>query len=306
MLLLILTSHRADCFALCADCLERHTDLRKFERILVMGNALEPQHRRLAQSFVSRHANAILFEFGPRGLKTTMLALDGILARYPGRVVVKIDEDVFVMPGWLDELCRTYRRNKSTGCGLVSALVPNNDVGQAALHDYLCAACPEYANSTALHGKASRNPAFAVWLWQRVLSGKLNLADAVQRGRVREQRIAKYLNINCILMDPDFLDIALPFSRDYDEHLIHLALTHAKTSFYGLLAPNSLAHHYSFKSQQREVDTTIPLDAVRRHLLGSAPQNGHPRRLHNAIRCTGKMPLTHAAAPARSEAARTA
>jgi len=242
--------------------------LGKFERILIMGNALKPKHRRLAKNFVSRHVNAILIEFGPRGLETTMLALDGVFARYPGRTVVKIDEDVFVMPCWLDGLHRAYLRNKDTGCGLVSALVPNNDVGQAALHDYFCTACPEYARSTILHGRGtSQNPAYAVWLWRMILSGKLDPTDAVQRGHVGPQRISRYLNINCILMGPDFLELVLPFSRGYDESLINTALRHLKTPFYGLLAPDSLAHHYSFRHQQCEVDAAIPLDAVRRHLL---------------------------------------
>ena len=269
MLLIILTSHRADCFALCIDCLERHTDLGEFEHVLVMGNALKPKHRRLAQGFVSRHTNATLFEFSPRGLEMTMSALDEILARYPGRVVVKIDEDVFVMSGWLEGLRRAYLRHKGTGCGLVSALVPNNNVGQAALHGYLCAGWPEYARSTELHDLATQNPAYAVWLWRMFLSGKLDPADAVQRGYVRDQRIVKFLNINCILADPDFLDAALPFSRVSDENLINMVLTHPKTPFYGLLASDSLAHHYSFRIQQREVDAAIPLDAVRQRLLGA-------------------------------------
>ena len=268
MLLFILTSHRADCFALCIDCLERHTDLEQFERILVMGNGLKPKHRRLAQDFVSRHANAMLIECSPRGLKMTFQALDEALARYPGRVVVKIDEDVFVMPGWLDGLRRTYLQNKDTGCGLVSALVPNNNIGQAALHDYLCAGWPEYARSTELHVLATQNPAYAVWLWRMLLCGKLDPADAVQRGYVREQRIVKFLNINCILAGPDFLEAALPFSRVSDENLINMVLTHPASPFYGLLAPDSLAHHYSFRLQQREVDEAIPLDAVRWRLLG--------------------------------------
>ena len=269
MLLIILTSHRADCFALCVDCLERHTDLGQFEWILVMGNALKPKHQRLAQGFVSRHANAMLCEFGPRGLEMTMRALDEVLARYPGRVVVKIDEDVFVMPGWLEGLRRAYLRNKSTGCGLVSALVPNNNVGQAALHGYLCVARPEYARSSELRVQATQNPAYGVWLWRMFLSGRLDPADAVQHGYVQEQRIVKFLNINCILADPDFLAAAVPFSRVSDENLINMVLTHPKTPFYGLLAPDSLAHHYSFRMQQQEVDAAIPLDGVRRRLLGT-------------------------------------
>ena len=270
MLLIVLTSHRADCFALCVDCLEQHTDLRQFERVLVMGNALDPAHRLLAQDFVARHANAELREFGPRGLKTAMHALDEVLALYPGRIVVKVDEDVFVMPGWLNAMLRVYLQHRASYCGVVSALVPNNDLGQAALHDYLCAAWPEYVRSTVLHGRAtSQNPAYAVWLWQKILSGKLDPAYAVQHGHVRQQRIACYLNINCVLLAPQLLALALPFAAGYDESLINSVLKHPGMPFYGLLAPDALAHHYSFGNQQREVDAAVPLAAVRRHLLGT-------------------------------------
>jgi hypothetical protein len=146
--------------------------------------------------------------------------------------------------------------------------VPNNNVGQAVLHGYLCAGWPEYARSPELQDLATHNPAYAVWLWRMFLRGKLDPADAVQHGYVREQRIVNFLNINCILADPDFLDAALPFSRVSDENLINMVLSHPKSPFYGLLASDSLAHHYSFRLQQQAVDAAIPLNAVRRRLLG--------------------------------------
>ena len=48
MILLVLTSHRLDCFELCVKCLEAHTDLQVFENIYVLGNELAPAHREYA------------------------------------------------------------------------------------------------------------------------------------------------------------------------------------------------------------------------------------------------------------------
>ena len=271
MVLLILTSHRSDCFSLAIDCLEQHTDLGEFERILVIANALTPEHRQLAQCFVHRNTNAELIECAPRGIKTVMPAIDMALARYIGRMVVKIDEDVFVMPGWLNGLRQAYLLNKSAGCGLVSALVPNNGVGRAALHNYMCAIFPEYANSPELHsGKVG--PAYGVWVWRMILEGKLNPAAATQGGHIRMQRITikQWLSINCVLMDPEFLSLAMPFSRDVDEYLINLVLRHPQSPFFGILAPGSLAHHYSFYTQQKALDAAIPVSVVRNYLLESS------------------------------------
>ena len=55
MILLVLTSHRLDCFNLCIKCLEAHTDLQVFENIYVLGNELAPAHREYASAFVERH-----------------------------------------------------------------------------------------------------------------------------------------------------------------------------------------------------------------------------------------------------------
>lgn len=47
MILLVLTSHRLDCFSLCIKCLEAHMDLSVFNKIYILGNELEPEHREL-------------------------------------------------------------------------------------------------------------------------------------------------------------------------------------------------------------------------------------------------------------------
>ena len=64
--LVLLTSHRLDCFLVCIRCLERYTDLGSLKHIYVVANALAPDHLAMARGFVARHPNATLVERGPR------------------------------------------------------------------------------------------------------------------------------------------------------------------------------------------------------------------------------------------------
>ena len=263
MILLILTSHRADCFSLCLRCLEQHTDLSAFEFIYIMGNALEAEHAQLAARFAARHRNAALVAFGPRGMEPVMRAQDLVLARHKNSVVVKLDEDVFVTPGWLGGLLGAYRSHK--GCGLVSALVPNNDVGQRMLHAHFCEVFPEYAADPGLQRTAtSTNSAYALWLWRNILDKRLEFSREGWLKNLSVTRIEGYLNINCILVDPVFLDYALPFGERgvTDEFKLNAVLSTNVSPMFGLMTPESLAHHYSFRLQQEALDARIGLDAV--------------------------------------------
>ena len=42
--LVLLTSHRLDCFLVCMRCLERFTDFTRLGRVYVVANALSPDH----------------------------------------------------------------------------------------------------------------------------------------------------------------------------------------------------------------------------------------------------------------------
>ena len=278
MILMILTSHRADCFALCVDCLERHTDLRLFERVYVMANALEPEHFALARAFAARHGNIKLVAVNPRGLMPVMEAQNAVLGMHKDSVLVKLDEDVFVTEGWLEGLVGTYTSSGKDGCVLVSALVPNNAMGKLMLDEAFRRDCPGYADDEALHrDKVSANSRYAVWLWEHVLDGTLRFTpDALLRG-IGPQRVSRYLNINCILADPRMLDCALPFgliatdekmpSMVTDEYKMNMVMQHETAPFYGLVTPDSLAHHFSFGPQQEALDACFSINDIRKKLL---------------------------------------
>ena len=278
MILMILTSHRADCFVLCVDCLERHTDLNVFERVYVMANALEPEHFALARAFAARHGNVKLVAINPRGLMPVMEAQNAVLGMHKDSVLIKLDEDVFVTEGWLDGLVGTYTSFGKDGCVLVSALVPNNTMGKQVLDEAFCRECPGYADNEALHqGRVSANSQYAVWLWEHVLDGTLRFTpDALLRG-LGPQRVNCYLNINCILVDPRMLDCALPFglvskaeeipAMVTDEYKMNVVMSLENVPFYGLVTSDSLAHHFSFGPQQQALDARFSIGDIRKKLL---------------------------------------
>lgn len=263
MILMVLTSHRADCFSLCLKCLERFTDLSSFERVYIMANALEPGHRRMAAMFASRHQNVSVIDFEPRGFGPVMVAQSLVWKRHEDSVIVKLDEDVFVAEGWLQGLLAAYDACKDDGCGLVSALVPNNEVGRQVLHAALCGAFPEYAGSDLLQGgRVSQNPDYAVWLWRQLFAGRMDLTENGLLKGIKMQRLTRFLNINCILFPPVFTKLLLSFDGTTDEWKMNNILRDEANPLFGVVTPHSLAHHYSFGGQQEAVDREISMSSV--------------------------------------------
>jgi hypothetical protein len=269
-----------DCFSLCLECLERHTDLAVFERVYVLANAPAPDHLHMAMEFAKRHANATVVGFGPRGMASVMEAQTVVLGKHPDSMVVKLDEDVFVTEGWLQGLIRVYAEHGKKGCALVSALVPNNNMGKLMLDDSLRRTFPEYAANAALHENgAVHNPDYAVWLWRMLVEGRLDLTPARLLEGLADAPVTCYLSINCILMDPRMLECALPFGlltgnatpeMVTDEYKINAVLRMEHVPLYGVMTPRSVAHHFSFGPQQEALDKALSLEAIRDCLL-------HPR-----------------------------
>ena len=268
MILLVLTSHRTDCFDICLKCLEQNTDLTVFEKIYIMANDLTPDHMQLAAAFARRHRNSVVVDFRPRGWEPLMKAQDVILSQHKRSVMVKIDEDVFVMPGWLQGLLKAYKNQTGTGCGLVSALVPNNQTGRHMLHNAFIEAFPDYAEmADDIHKiQLSQNADYALWLWKKFMAGKLDLSCNGLLKDLKPQKIDFYLNINCILVDPVFLECVLPFGESTDECNMNFGIK--GTSYYGLVTPASIAHHYSFGPQQEVLDAHINVPDLEPLLLG--------------------------------------
>jgi hypothetical protein len=261
-----------DCFSLCLECLERHTNLALFERIYVMANAPAQEHWRMVRDFAQRHGNAKAVYFEPRGLSYASVAQQEILKKHADSLVVKMDEDVFVTENWLQGLVSTYKKENKNGCGLVSALVPNNNVGRDVLDKNFRAAFPEYAKHECLQsGKISTNPHYALWLWKNFISGSMVYSrKELLKGLQTQPLDGRYLNINCILINPDLLSYIIKmFEYVTDEGAINTFLRLEQCPLYGVVTPDSVAHHYSFGPQQEKLDAHISLSDIRDRLLGN-------------------------------------
>lgn len=117
--LMLLTSHRKDCFDLCLWCLEAFTDLNRFKRIYVLDNDVTEEHRESIRAFSQRHDHVAVVRCSPRGLvPAVMQAQNAILAERARDGVIKVDEDVFVTPpiGWSTCWGRTTSMRKQTKC----------------------------------------------------------------------------------------------------------------------------------------------------------------------------------------------
>jgi hypothetical protein len=121
--LMLVTSHRMDCFLLCLKCLELYTDLSRFSKIYVLANDVSDEHALMIKSFQHRHRNVIDIHLTPRGLTPAVVAMQNfIMARHPDEVFVKMEEDVFVTPGWLEQLLAAYKLHQNSQ--RVAAVVP--------------------------------------------------------------------------------------------------------------------------------------------------------------------------------------
>jgi hypothetical protein len=259
-----------DCFSLSLECLERYTDLSRFSHIHIIANALDPAHLSLAESFAERHENTRISIAEPRGMPPVMRVQETILRQHMDALVVKLDEDVFVTPGWLDGLLAVHAKHRDRGCFLVSSLVPNNAVGRLLLRSVFDWKFPEYAASEALQaGPISRNFLYPVWIWEKLLHGRIRYDAPDVVNLMRTRRIRRSLSINCILFDPRMTEAILPFGDQPDEYHVNVAMNSLADTYFGLVTPLSVAHHYSFGPQQEALDKALSLEAIRDCLLHS-------------------------------------
>ena len=270
--LVLLTSHRLDCFLVCIRCLERYTNLDLFKRIYVVANALEPDHLAMARGFVGRHANAALVERGPRGLVPAVLAAQNeILAAHYDDVIIKIDEDLFVTPHWLEHLVDGYLDHAGRpDVPLVMPLVPISPPGRHVLNRFLRLSYPSERNMFS-GPPIEENWVYHRWMWEKLLHE--NLADVYLHDVPPKYSYVGYLTINCVIFDQRIMQLVLPFpttrvagQTTSDEKVFNLAL-HAGKMKVAVLG-RSLAHHYSFSKCEDYLRSHMPLERVWRFMQG--------------------------------------
>ncbi len=264
--LMILTSHRRDCFSLCLQCLEWFTDLDAFARIYILANDVEPAHRQVILDFKARRPGGQVVELhcAPRaqGDNPCLRAMwNEVLGQHKNDIMVKLDEDVFVTQGWLPRLLAAFHRHADDDTLLVSPLIPNNDQGRAFMDDYLRT---RWAGEFA--GKVAETPIFAngdyaAWVWDKVLHE--GLVEGFRDFGHASGMPMPGLSINCIVFGPLLTNLVFPLMAN-DEFTINNLM--ARGGMRGWMEASAVAHHYSFYRQQEAVDAAVNLDEVRLHL----------------------------------------
>ncbi|MEW5774730.1 MAG: hypothetical protein AB1916_14530 [Thermodesulfobacteriota bacterium] len=269
--LMILTSHRRDCFSLCLQCLEWFTDLDAFARIYVLANEADPEHRQVILDFKARRPRGQVAELHcaprARGYNPCLSAMwNEVLSRHKNDVVVKLDEDVFVTPGWLPRLLSSFARRADDDTLLVTPLIPNNDQGRFFMDAYLRARwAGEFAGEVA-ETPIFANGAYGAWVWDKVL--REDLLDGFRDFGRPEGLPVPGLSINCIVFGPLLTNLIFPLAANDEFTINHLL---QRGGMRGWLEAGAVAHHYSFYRQQDAVDAAVSLDAVRLHLARQLP-----------------------------------
>jgi len=283
--LVLLTSHRLDCFLVCIRCLERFTDLERFKHIYIVANALGTEHLALAKGFVARHENATLVERGPRGLAPAVLAVQNeLLAGHLNDVVIKMDEDLFVTPHWLDHLLEGYADHADrSDVPLVVPLTPISPPGRQVLGRFLRVAYPSEHHMYS-GPPVEENWIYHRWMWEKITSE--NLIDIYLRTAPKKYAYVRHLTTNCVILDKRALRLVLPFAtqRAADQPVSDMAAFNNALQDHDMrvaVLGRSIAHHYSFSQCEDYLRSHLPLDKVWRYLrdVPAAPAAGGRCRL---------------------------
>jgi hypothetical protein len=268
--LMVLTSHRLDCILLCLKSLERFTQLARFKKIYVVANAVGPDHAAILNKFMHTNPNVEVIHCSPRGLVPAVNSVQNeILARHIDDVVIKMDEDVFVTPLWIEHLLEAYRVHRvREDIPIVSALAPVSPPGRFALNRFLKIAYP--AERGMYEGQVvEENWVYHRWMWEKVVSEDFT-GNWLSSGP-QPYFYPGFATINCVVYDRRLIEAILPLptqkvpgSPCSDEMKVNAAL-HAN-NWKNAVVSRSIAHHYSFSKCEEYLRSHVPLDMVWSHL----------------------------------------
>ena len=268
-ILMILTSHRLDCFKLCMDMLIQGGSIRRFDRVVLLLNGVRGRHLRYVRRLQARHPDLPWDTLsGPRGRGRFISNLQNeCVRRYPDSLYFKIDEDTFVSSDWdvrLEEAHEAHRNQPNLS--LVTATIPNNGLGCWQLlntfpgtrEEFL--RLPHAAHTPAADGPVWFFPHLAEWMIRRFL----NLEDANRH--VREAPFDKWIpfharfSINCICYDyRHWQEIGGVQEQDEVGWGKWIAENHKLV----VLATHAVVHHYTFFNQQEWLDRSSLLEDLR-------------------------------------------
>lgn len=297
-ILMLLTSHRLDCFKLTMDFLFASGSLPDFDRVVLMLNGVVGKHRQYVDDLMSGHPE-IQWDTvaGPRGKGAFVANLQNeTVRRYPGSLYFKIDEDVFVSKNWHTKMLAAYERY----CGddrlaLVTSLIPNNAMGFYHLLQMFPDLSNEYGTlfdaekTSRCDGPVWNNPSMAEWIIRKFLDieeANRRVEQCVADGADPFVKFAERFSINCLLYDYRHWQELGGIPDDEEPAWGQWVPDHGK---FNVLVRNALQHHYTFFVQQEWMDRSSLLEDFRKVNLPETcrPLTGQAAR---AVRMAKQVP----------------
>lgn len=272
--LMLITSHRMDCFLLCLKCLELYTDLSRFSKIYVLANEVSGEHAVMVKAFQHRHRNVIDIHLIPRGVTPAVVAMQNfIMARHPDAVFVKLEEDVFVTPGWLEQLLAAYKLHlNSPRVAAVAPVMPVTRTGRQVLARLLRLHWPrERQRLPDLH--VEDNALYHRLVWDKVLSD--DLAGKYAELEKPRHYYLSHVSNNLVLWGPRLTGVLAPMglkpvdgvSRPDEFHLNSALRVHDLRT---AVVTNCLVHHFSHAGCEAYLRSHVSLDDVWWYMTGLA------------------------------------
>ena len=268
--LMLLTSHRIDCILLCLRSLDRFTNLGRFKKIYIIANAVSPDHAAILHKFMHTHENVEVIHCSPRGLMPAVNAVQNeVLSRHIDDVIVKMDEDVFVTPLWLDHLLDAYRVHRASGnTPIVSALCPVSPSGRFALNRYLKA---NHAVEKTMFegGVVEENWVYHRWMWEKVVAE--NFVEFWLQSAPPPYFYPGFATANCLAYDRRLIEAMLPLPTGKEQNSAccdEMTVTSVMNARHwkNAVVSRAIAHHYSFSKCEEYLRSHVPLDMVWQYL----------------------------------------
>ncbi|MFK4763751.1 glycosyltransferase family 2 protein [Desulfobaculum sp. SPO524] len=268
--LMLITSHRMDCFVLCLKCLELYTDLSRFKKIYILANDVSDEHSLLIKSFQQRHPGVIDVYTTPRGYVPAVVAMQNIImARHIDDVIIKMYEDVFVTPRWLERLIAAYKMHKNhPRVVLASTVAPVSVTGRQVM-DRALRAHYQRERSRLPGTSVAHNAILHRFVWEKVLFD--GFEEKFLNLKRPEFSYVPRLSTECIIYDRRLMDLILPMplrtvqgNHRVEEYIINSALASQKLQ--AAVITNAVVHHFSHMESEAYLRRHISMDDIWWHM----------------------------------------
>ena len=267
-ILMILTSHRLDCFTLCIDLLARES-LARFDVVAILCSGVEGRHRRYVEDLPRRFpGNQWEILHGARGRGKPIADLQNeCVRRHPNALYFKLDEDTFVSRDWDLRVVEAYEKFQGDNrLSLITPVVTNNQRGAYHLLTTFAELGAEFTRRfnqpivTTRMGPIWILPQCAEFMMRRFL----NLDDANEELRAKHtapfETFSYPFSINCICYDYRHWQEIGGVPEQDENGWGEWIPKHGK---FIVLATQGVVHHYSFFVQQDWLDRTSLIEDIR-------------------------------------------